>query len=275
MSSGNKADCPWEISPDVERLRKQHAWVQRCLDNKIVFAPMPLDKEGLKILDVGCADGVLLRDLKKQVPPSAQLVGVDIVEAFLPDSEGGIRFEVYDLCGSLREQLVGAFDLTHMRYSTLGAAKVGYQEAIEHLVSTVAPGGWLQVHELDFDLTDRPNVGPAWRDMSNLIAAMFDGMGMGSDCIRKLPGAFKAAGFENVTVHSVDLPMGKLLGDDEAAELSWQPFVIIIPSLLEGAKALGVKLPVTYENLAERFEKEVKEKGAMFRALVTIGQRPA
>lgn len=72
--------------------------------------------------------------------------------------------------------------------------------------------------------------------MSNLIAAMFDGMGMGSDCIRKLPGAFKAAGLDNVTVHSVDLPMGKLLGDDEAAELSWQPFVITIPSLIEGAK---------------------------------------
>ncbi|KAF5567415.1 hypothetical protein FPHYL_3318 [Fusarium phyllophilum] len=216
--------------------------------------------------------GVSLRDLKKQVSPSAQLVGADIVEAFLPGSEGGICFEVYGLCESPRDQLVGAFDLTHMRYSILGAAKVGYQKAI----ATVAPGGWLQVHELDFDLTDRPNVGPAWRDVSNLIAAMFDGMGMGSDCIRKLPGAFETAGLVNVTVHSVDLPMGKLLGDDEAAELSWQPFVITIPSLIEGAKALGVQLPnSTYENLAERFEKEVKEEGAMFRALVTIGQKPA
>ncbi|KAG7406648.1 Methyltransferase psoC [Fusarium oxysporum f. sp. rapae] len=274
MSPENKADYPWETSREVERLQKQHAWVQRCLDSKIVFAPIPLDKEELKILDVGCADGVLLRDLKKQVSPFAQLVGADIVEAFLPASEGGIHFEVYDLCESPRDELIGAFDLTHMRYSILGAAKVGYQKAIDHLASTVAPGGWLQVHELDFDPTDRPSVGPVWRDVSNLIAAMFDGMG--SDCIRKLPGAFEAAGLENVTVHSVDLPMGKLLGDDEAAELSWQPFVITIPSLIEGAKALGVRLPdSTYENLAERFEKEVKEKGAMFRALVTIGQKPA
>ncbi|RBR17261.1 hypothetical protein FVER53590_10787 [Fusarium verticillioides] len=201
MSSESRADYPWEISREVERLQKQHAWVQRCLDNKIVFAPIPLDKEGLRILDVGCADGVLLRDLKQQVSPSAQLFGAD------------------------------------QNNFILGAAKAGYQKAIDHLASTVAPGGWLQVHELDFDLTDRPNVGPAWRDVSNLIAAMFDGMGMGSNCIRKLPGAFEAAGLENVTVHSVDLPMGKLLGDDEAAELSWQPFVITIPSFLEGAKA--------------------------------------
>lgn len=57
MSSESRADYPWEISREVERLQKQHAWVQRCLDNKIVFAPIPLDKEGLRILDVGCADG--------------------------------------------------------------------------------------------------------------------------------------------------------------------------------------------------------------------------
>lgn len=57
MSTKNKADYPWEITREVERLQKQHTWVQRCLDNKIVFAPMTLDKEGLKILDVGCANG--------------------------------------------------------------------------------------------------------------------------------------------------------------------------------------------------------------------------
>lgn len=57
MASKNKADYPWEISREVERLQKQHAWVQRCLNGKIVFAPITLDKEGLKILDVGCADG--------------------------------------------------------------------------------------------------------------------------------------------------------------------------------------------------------------------------
>ena len=62
-----------------------------------------------------------------------KIVGADIVEAFLPASEGGIRFEVYDLCEVPGDQLVGAFDLTHMRYSILGAAKVGYQKAIEHL----------------------------------------------------------------------------------------------------------------------------------------------
>lgn len=42
---------------EVERLQKQHAWVQTCLKGKLVFAPVNLKTEGIKILDMGCADG--------------------------------------------------------------------------------------------------------------------------------------------------------------------------------------------------------------------------
>lgn len=50
-------EYPWEIRSEVERLQKQYAWIQKCVDDKLVFAPMQLDKEGLRVLDVGCADG--------------------------------------------------------------------------------------------------------------------------------------------------------------------------------------------------------------------------
>lgn len=57
MSSENDFEYPWEIKSEVERLQKQYAWVQRCIDNKIIFAPVPLEQEGIRVLDVGCADG--------------------------------------------------------------------------------------------------------------------------------------------------------------------------------------------------------------------------
>lgn len=44
---------------EVERLRKQHSWIQYCLKDQIVFAPIDLQKPGLKVLDVGCADGMV------------------------------------------------------------------------------------------------------------------------------------------------------------------------------------------------------------------------
>jgi hypothetical protein len=71
--------------------------------------------------------------LRKQVSPSAQLVGIDVVEAFLPPSEEGLRYEIYDLCERPWEKHIGAFDLTHLRFVIPGAAKVGYQKAVEHL----------------------------------------------------------------------------------------------------------------------------------------------
>lgn len=49
-----------KIQSEAERLHRQHLWVQACLDNRIVFAPIDLQKPGLKVLDVGCADGELV-----------------------------------------------------------------------------------------------------------------------------------------------------------------------------------------------------------------------
>lgn len=59
MSSEDKTDySPAAYAKkEIERLQKQHAWIRTCLDNKIVFAPIDLQKPDLKVLDVGCADG--------------------------------------------------------------------------------------------------------------------------------------------------------------------------------------------------------------------------
>ncbi|KAL3601639.1 hypothetical protein FPOAC2_05910 [Fusarium poae] len=220
--------------------------------------------------------GTLLRDLKKQVSPSARLVGVDVVEAFLPPSEGGLRYETYDLCEPPRQEFTGVFDVTHVRFVIPGAAKVGYQRAVEHLASTLKPGGWLQVHEMDFDLQDRPNISPALKEVCALFLGVFKAMGMVSDLAHKLPTAFEAAGLNRVTAETVELPMGKLLGDDEAAEMSLQPFLLTIPSLIQGAKGLSADVPESvFDGLAARFEKEVREQGAVFFTKVITGQKPA
>ncbi|GKU20430.1 methyltransferase protein [Fusarium langsethiae] len=249
MSPKSDFEYPWEIKTEVERLQKQYAWIQRCIDNKIIFAPVPLHQEGLKVLDVGCAD---VRDLKKQVSPSARLVGVDVLEAFLPSSEEGLRYETYDLCEPPRQELIGVFDVTHVRFVIPGAAKVGYQKAVEHLAC------------------------PALKEVCALFSGVFKAMGMVSDLVKKLPEAFETVGLDHVNAETIELPMGKLLGDDEAAEMSLQPFLLTIPSLIQGAKGLGADVPESvFDGLAARFEKEVREQGAVFFTKVVTGRKPA
>jgi hypothetical protein len=43
--------------PELERLRKQHAWIQTALKGQLLWAPIDPQKENLRVLDVGCADG--------------------------------------------------------------------------------------------------------------------------------------------------------------------------------------------------------------------------
>lgn len=102
--------------------------------------------------------------------------------------------------------------------------------------ATLAPGGWLQVHEMDFDVQDKPNAGPALKDVCKLFSGVFKAMGMTYNLVKELPGAFEIAGLKNVRAETVELPMGKLLGDGEATEMSLQPFLLTIPSLIQGAK---------------------------------------
>ncbi|KAM0545320.1 hypothetical protein ACHAPJ_011392 [Fusarium lateritium] len=264
-----------DATNEVERLQKQHRWIQHCLRGRIVFAPVNLDKEGLGVLDVGCADGTLLRDLQKDVSPSAQLVGADVMKSFFPPSEGNIRFRVYDVCDPPGDELREAFDLTHIRYVLSGSSKVGFGQAVKNLAATVTPGGWLQVQEMDLD-PNRPVAGPAWRDVNSCIAGIIDGVGVGANYSTLLDKAFEDAGLENISVQKVDLPMGKLLDDEDAARQSWEHWVLVLPSVIQTAKSSNTNLPdSTFDNLYERFEKEAKEQGALFRSVIVTGQKPA
>ncbi|RSM03848.1 hypothetical protein CDV31_010314 [Fusarium ambrosium] len=241
----------------------------------ILVSEVYLNKEGLKVLDVGCADGILLRDLQKQVTPSARLVGVDIMNSFMPPSpQVNISYQVYDVCEPPSGELNESFDLTHVRYVLPGCAKVGYQKAVDNLAATLTPGGWLQVQEMDLDY-NRSEVGQATNDANQVFSGLFDQIGLGARFPSKLDKAFEAAGLVNVSIQNVDFPMGKRLGDDKAAHDSWEPFALTIPSVVETAKSLGADIPdPVYNNLAERFEKEVKEQGSLWRSFIIIGQKP-
>jgi hypothetical protein len=142
------------------------------LKGQIIFAPVDTQKDSLKVLDVGCVDderlpllsksldfrlrltknadcyaciqtGNLLRDLAKQLKPSAELVGADVMPSFLPkeNPSGNIRYVLQDVCELFASGLLGRFDLTNVRFVLAGAAPGSLNTAVANLASSLAPGG--------------------------------------------------------------------------------------------------------------------------------------
>ncbi|KAJ2982102.1 hypothetical protein NQ176_g1615 [Zarea fungicola] len=264
-----------KIQSEAERLHRQHLWVQACLNNRIVFAPIDLQKPGLKVLDVGCADGSLLRDLQKQVAPSAELVGLDLTSSFLPVSaEGNIRYGVANVCDAPAPELVEAFDLTHLRYVLVGCGPVGLDTPIGNLAATLAPGAWLQVQELDATLNETTQ-GPAFRDLLRILGAIWNKVGPGVDCVNHIADAFTKAGLQNVHVQKLELPVGRKLDKEQDRLNSMEPFKLTIPNITRGAKALGTGLPDSvFDGLEDRFEREMLDQGAIFHSVMVYGQKP-
>ena len=65
--------------------------------------------------------------------PTAQLLGRDVMPAFLPKDEGNIKYATGDVNKSPPAEDVGAFDFTHVRYVIAGGSKVPLDEAIANL----------------------------------------------------------------------------------------------------------------------------------------------
>ncbi|KAK1674035.1 methyltransferase [Colletotrichum godetiae] len=264
-----------DVQAELTRLQVQHHWIQMCLKDKIVFAPVDTKKDGIKILDMGCADGTLLRDLQKQVPPSAHMVGADVSTIFLPTSaQGNIHYVTHDVCDPPAGDLKGQFDLTHVRNVLHSAHRSGVEQAVANLANTLVPGGWLQVMELDIT-PSQPNQPQSLKDLIHIIGSMFEKQGMDRNYASKIPEAMKMAGLQNVRVERVECGIGKVHGDEAAIKSSIEPFMHTIPLVTKNTQMLVPDMdPAIYTNLEERYTKEMTEQGGIFPANVFFAQKP-
>ncbi|KAK1723055.1 hypothetical protein CaCOL14_002000 [Colletotrichum acutatum] len=219
--------------------------------------------------------GTLLRDLQKQVPPSAHMVGADVSTIFLPTSaQGNIHYVTHDVCDPPAGDLKGQFDLTHVRNVLHSAHRSGVEQAIANLADTLAPGGWLQIMELDIS-PGQPNQPQSLRDLIHIIGTMFEKQGMDRKYASKIPEAMKRAGLQSVKVERVECGIGKVHGDEAAVKSSIEPFMHTIPLVARNAQMLVPDMdPVIYTDLEERYTKEMTEQGGIFPANVFMAQRP-
>lgn len=127
----------------------------------------------------------------------------------------------------------GSFDLAHVRYVLAGTGKVGIEAAVRNIVGTLASGGWLQVQDLDISL-DAPGYTSAIRDFMLVMNKFFEKVGVGH-FFSRLGDVFKSVGLENVSVRTVEFPVGRREPNEIIAANSIDHLKITINSAVTAA----------------------------------------
>lgn len=119
----------------------------------------------------------------------------------------------FSICSALSLPTIweNSFDYVHQRL-LVGALKTSeYQEAINQMYRVLRPGGWIQLGEFG-------NWTPPAKPESAIVRhnkvhyAFFESRGLDLDIYAKLPKLLTEAGFINVKVDVLRIPMGKLAG---------------------------------------------------------------
>ncbi len=184
-----------------DRLDEQHlVWRHTLLD---ALAPLGIGP-GSRLLEVGCGNGVLLRDLASIVGPRGRAVGIERdpsavararqTLAELPWAE--VRQD--DLFELHPADPADAFDLVVARWVLAWLPTP--ERALAHLVPQLRPGGLLLVQDYDYDSI---RLEPPQAALVHLFEAMTQGYALnGGDvwCAVRLPRLYVEAGLELIEV---------------------------------------------------------------------------
>ncbi|KAI1780873.1 hypothetical protein F4818DRAFT_397116 [Hypoxylon cercidicola] len=264
-----------ERAKEVQRLTDQDIVIVSSMDNKRVLAPIDMSKPGLKILDSATADGLFLRAIEPLLTPPYTLSGFDVQTSFFPPSPPShTSYAIHNLAEEWPTEMHGQYDLVHQRLGILGVGTTTTpQKAISYLGALVAPGGWIQLGEVD--LRQPVSGGQALRDAWAVIRAVFKAVSTYNNIAESMAGWLREEGFEDVQEEKCEIVLGPRCKDPVVAQTSIDITLQTWVALLEAAKGLNVELEGSVtENLISRLETEVSQEGGSYYMLYAYGRKP-
>ena len=165
-----------------------------------------LDKCGVSrgwaCLEVGGGGGSIAQWLSNRVGPSGHVLVTDIDTRYLePLKDSGIEVRRHNIVTDT--PLEEAFDLVHTRLLLMHLPQ--REQALEHMISALKPGGWLVVEEYDTasmlpDPEDSP--GEVFLKAHRAMLTFFDDGGVDRRCGRKLFASLRTHGLTQVSAEA-------------------------------------------------------------------------
>ena len=279
--------------PEHLRLEVQAVHLSAMMNDKVLHAPIK-DHGGLRTLDIGCGTGIVT-EMMSEAWPHAECIGLDLskVPELRPHSNNIRYFQgnattqkptdwvPNDGRAKLPEDRE-TFDYVFSRLLILGMAH--WPKYIKTEFNLLRPGGWVEVHDLDWDWFDRNDniISKNWDWLSRLEEKLEGEKDLDFHCGSRAQKWMKDAGFTNIQVFEYYWPFG---GESEPT-IEGREFglytTVAFPSMMHHMiqRSMADEPPSEeQQQLVERMRAEMRwnvlpEKGKHQIFRVTIGQKP-
>lgn len=159
-----------------------------------------------KILDVACGSGLWLIDVSRELP-GAQLDGLDLDLTRAPHRRWlppNINLGHWDMFGEVPPELLGKYDLVHIRLLILVLSGVDLSKPLANFLKLLKPGGYIQWDEIDAVNihVKKPNNMTEAPALEELRTACYSNGR--HDWTRDLPHLLAQSGFQTPKLHWYD-----------------------------------------------------------------------
>lgn len=144
-------------------------------------------------------------------------------------------YGVHDLSKEWPAEMHGKYDFVHQRLALLGAGKeTTPKKAVAYLGALVAPGGWIQLGELD--VRKPASGGRAMEDAMTVIRGVFDTACSTNDFAYNMADYLREAGFEDARLQTYECLVGPRCKDPVMSQNSIDVMLESWEALLGAAK---------------------------------------
>ncbi|KAJ7676025.1 S-adenosyl-L-methionine-dependent methyltransferase [Mycena polygramma] len=256
---GSKYALPTDDA-ERQRLLQQHDNLKRLFENRILLAPVSLDRSD-KVLEIGTGPGLWVMELATTLDPLVPMVAVDIESRLFPTvPPENIQFRV-ESAMNLPSGWSDTFSLVHQRLLILALQKSEWHKDIQEIYRVLRPGGWVQLAEsAPWHEGNYPGK-PYMEKLSAIFRRVTEARGLFVDCVYHIPKMLEEAGFVEIQSESRAQLMGKWAREIGVANAANEVAVfrgIKTPALEAGGFGY-VNSEVEYDELLNGLAKELDE----------------